>query len=201
MRLVDAALGHDAERRRPQPGREARRAYRARHGREAARELLVGFEPVADRALVAVVELDEFDRDLVACGDERIEVADEGVFADVVEEVVPGAPACLEGRAGAGPGAKSLRFGMRFEQRVRIGSERHTHRLEFDGFARIERALDALLDLDAHGVAVATQIDDGECDAALERAGAACRSPGAEHRHAVGLPTIPARSAGTSAVP
>ena len=106
VRLVEAALGHDAEGRRPEPGREARRAHRARHRREAARELLVGLEPVADRALVAVVELDEVDRDLVARGDERIEVADEGVLADVVEEVVPGAPAGLEGRTGARRGAR-----------------------------------------------------------------------------------------------
>src|SRR4030095_16548929 len=57
VRLVDAALRHDAERCRPEAGREASLVHGGRDAGEAARKLFVGLEPVAARALVAGVEL------------------------------------------------------------------------------------------------------------------------------------------------
>ena len=92
MLVVDAALAHDAQRRRPEARREAGVADFPGQGCQTAREFLVRFEPVADRALVAIVELDDLHGDLVARLGQGFEVAQQVGFGDVVEEVVPAAP-------------------------------------------------------------------------------------------------------------
>ena len=98
----------DAEGRRPEArARSPPRGSPRASGAQAARELRVRLQPVADRALVAVVDLHDVDRDLVARGDERLEVAQHVVLADVVEEVVPAAPARDEGTRDARADARA----------------------------------------------------------------------------------------------
>src|SRR4029450_6853508 len=125
---AQAALAAAGKRRGPGARAEARRADLRRHRREPARELRIGLEPVADGALVAVVELDEIDRDLRARRAERLEVAEQRDLGDVVEEVVPAAPARLERRARARARALAVLLRERLEQPRGPPAERRARR-------------------------------------------------------------------------
>src|SRR5205085_730758 len=85
-------LGHE-QRREPDARRVTGTLYLRRQPAHAARELLVHGQPVADIGLIAVVDLDRFDRKFSPMSLEEAQVADDVVFRDGGVEVVPGAPA------------------------------------------------------------------------------------------------------------
>ena len=192
MRLEEPALAHGAEGRRPEPGPEAGVADRGRHRPEPARELLVRLEPVPHSALVAVVELDEVDRDLAARLRERLEVPEERLLGDLVEEVVPGAPAGLEARAGACACTAAVLGREALEERRGVAAERDAHALDVECFARRERDLEAHLDLDAHCVRLAQQVDKRGAAPGLHRAREARGAPAARPGDAHEVRLVPA---------
>jgi S-methylmethionine-dependent homocysteine/selenocysteine methylase len=178
----ELALADAAEGRGPQARREARRTDRLGERREAARELRAGREPVADGALIAVVELHDVDGQLVARRDERIEVAQHVVLADVVERVVPAAPSRDEGARDARADAPAVVVGVGLEQRARVVAELDAHGLELDLGPRRELGVDAPLHLDLDRVAVAPRVELRERAPLLLDADAADGARGAADR-------------------
>ena len=194
VRREEPALRHHAERREPDAGAEARTANVLGERREPARKALVRLEPVSDRALVAVVELHEVDRELDARLGERFEIAEQVGLAHLAEELVPAAPARLERAGGARARTCAELFRERLEQPVRIVAQRDEHPLQLEPRPRLERRLDARLDLDEHVVSVAAQVHDSGGDSALEQTGEAAPARPARHRHQIRL--VPARAVG-----
>jgi hypothetical protein len=186
------ALRHHAERRRPEARSEAGIANRTGHRRQSARELRVGLEPVADLALVTVVELDHVDRQLAARGRERVEIPQQIVFGDVVKEVVPGAPTGLERTGDARFGEAPVHFRKLFEQTRRIGSERHAHTLGSAGLSRVERNFEADFRLDPNRLRFAQQVDETGRRAALEHAHRAGRTTLRQAGHRKQIRLVPA---------
>src|SRR5206468_2211779 len=138
MRARDVALGQRAEGSRPEAGDEARGTDLPREGREPVREGRARVVPVADRALPAVVDLHDLDRERLARGGERLEVAPDVRLADAVEEVVPVAPARDEGMGGASAGEAPVGLGVSLEQLARIRAEGDPQRVELALLARRE---------------------------------------------------------------
>ncbi len=104
------------ERREPDPGRAPRRGDVGRDPRDARREPFVGIEPIADRSLIPVVDLEHVERPRVG---ER-EVVTDDALADVTEVLVPRAPPDEERRADTSALGGADPRGPRFQQRRRV---------------------------------------------------------------------------------
>ena len=190
----ELALAHDAERRGPQTGHEARRADLLRHRREPARKLGVRPTPVPHRALVAVVELDDVDADLVARRRQGLEVASHVVLGDALERVVPAAPARDERSRDARAGAAAVVQRVVLEELGRIHAQGHPHGLELRRGAGRQRGVDAVLDLHLDAGRGATRVQHPEGAAALAHPDETRRSAGrgSDDRHEVRL--VPAHA-------
>ncbi len=116
MPAGELAVGRREERRQPDPGRAPGRGDRGRDPADSRREALVGVEPIADRALVAVVELEHVERPRVG---ER-EVVAHGALAHVLEVLVPGAPADDERRVDARAGVRADARRPRLQEQRRV---------------------------------------------------------------------------------
>ena len=162
-------------------------AARPVHGRW---ELLVGGEPVTDRRLEAVVELEHVEGPVRRAG----EVGPQVRLGDTVEVVVPGAPAHLVRRRRASATGRAQRAGPGLEQRGRIAIAVGDHDLvQLAPLARLEHgATEERLDPELDAVrAVARRPHAGRCRRAPIRRGT--RRP-AGRRCRRGGPS-PARSA------
>ena len=173
----EAALAHHAEGRRPDARRGSPRvADLRRERREPARELLVRLEPVADRALVAVVELHEVDRDLVrapsraprGCAGASASLTSSKKWYQLHQPAWKGAPVRAPARApvrlGEAPRAAALG----------VAAERDADALDVER-ARPARARPRSATPTSMRtlVAVAAQVDDADARPALEHAGEA----------------------------
>jgi hypothetical protein len=164
----NTALGHDAERGGQRPaGRRPDRSSQRSDAAGTARSS----QPVADGALVAVVELHDVDRDLLAARREGFQIAKQILFPDPVEEVVPAAPAGLEGTPGARSRCGAELARKILEKPVRVLAQSHPDPLHRTKVPSGDRDLEADLHLEAHPLPVGLQVDGSGPDAAFQHAG------------------------------
>ena len=97
----EARVARRQEWRCPDSGLETGRADFGANFCQSAGELRVGFIPVAQRGLKAVIELHHLDRKAGSQRGERLQVVAQGIFRDAVKIVVPGAPAAPKRSADA----------------------------------------------------------------------------------------------------
>jgi len=173
MVLVEAALRGDAKGSRPDAGAEAGISDRSRQRSDAAGKPLAGLEPVADGALVAVVELHDIDGNLLASRREPFQVAEQTLLRDPVEELVPAAPAGLEGTPRARPRRFAELIGVVFEKPVRVVTQRHPDPLHGTNLSGSDGNLEANLYLHPYPVRVGLQVDESGSDTSLQHAGQA----------------------------
>jgi len=201
----DAALARGSKGCGPDARTEARVSDRLGQGGKAARELLVGLEPVAECSLVAVVKLHQVDRELAALTrlDELVEVAPQVFLADCMKELVPAAPAREEGRRATRTRLVAPELREVLEQSARVLAHRHTYGVQPPNLAGRQGHLEPQLDVDPHRdlariLRLAQHVHEAEALAALEHAHHAGRAPGvaSQRRDRVGL--VPASATRTA---
>ncbi len=134
-------------------------------------EPVVRLEPVADGALVAPVDLEHVNGQLVTGGVERVEVAAHRVLVEVEEVLVPAAPSRLERRRGASAAGAALARRERVQQRGRVATQLDVHVVELDPLTGIEGSLQPLLDIDREPVVDPSDVHDPERPPRLEHPG------------------------------
>jgi hypothetical protein len=134
----------------------------------AAGKPLVGLQPIADGSLVAVVELHHFDGELFATRREPFQIAEQILLRDPVEEVVPAAPAGLEGTPGPRTRRSTELVGVVLEENARFVAQRHSDPLHVAKLPGRDGHLEANLHLHAHPVRVGLQVDEPRPDAAFQ---------------------------------
>ena len=108
----------------------------ARERREAARKLLVRLEPVADRALVAVVDLHDVEAQLGARAASASRLRSTSSSLTSWKKWYQLHQPARKGRAVRAAASRPCASPKRFEQRVRVDAERDAHALERTRLAR-----------------------------------------------------------------
>ena len=132
-------------------------------------------------------DLDDFDGNFVARGDERLEVAQNVRFRDVVEEVVPAAPSRREGRRCARARRTAMDRGEVLEESARIHAHPKEHRLEHETLTGRQQRIDPQFHLDFRAFRGPPHVDEAERTTLLEHTGTTrgAGRPGTRHRNQV----------------
>ena len=105
---------------------------------ESVREFPVADEPVPQRRLISVVQLEVFQRIFLPVGVQIAAFSRMSFSRDVAEVVIPAAPAVRKMIPGAGVHFPAPDIGKMFQKRVRVRSGKNQELLGADGFAGID---------------------------------------------------------------